>query len=65
MKDGDKYTDVSSAARGASSVIPVGATHKNILYPGTKYQFHSRLFCHSNNSESDLNVNDVEEIFFK
>lgn len=65
MKDGDKYIDVSSAARVASSVIPVGETHTNILYPGTKYQFHSRLFCHINNSESDVNVNDVEEIFFK
>ena len=65
VKDGDKYIDVSSAARGASSVIPVGATHTNILYPGTKYQFHSRLFCQINNSESDVNVNDVEQIFFK
>ena len=65
MKDGNKYIDVSSAARGSKSTIPLGATQQSISYPGTKYQFHSQLFCHSNFSESDVNVNDVEEFFFK
>jgi hypothetical protein len=65
VKDGDKYIDVSCAARGSKSTIPLGATQQNISYPGTKYQFPSHLFCHSNFSESDVNVNDVEDFFFK
>ena len=64
VKDGDKYIDVSSAARGPTSIIPVGATHKNIIYPGTKYRFHFQLFGHSDNNKSDVNLKDVEQIFF-
>jgi hypothetical protein len=65
VKDGDKYIDVSSAARGPTSIIPVGATHKNIIYPGTKYRFHFQLFGHSDkNNKSDVNLKDVEQSFF-
>jgi hypothetical protein len=45
--------DVSSAACGQSSTIPMGATKQNFPYTGTVYQFNPMIF-HNTNNEFDL-----------
>ncbi len=44
VRDGDQLIDVSSAARGADSIIPIGSTRQHFPYTGTVYhliQFYS------------------------
>lgn len=64
VKDGDKYIDVSSAAQGCSSIIPESASHRNIQYPGTKYQFDNQIFHDTNINDSAVDLDLVEEFFF-
>ena len=55
IKDGDQIIDVSSAACGELSSIPVGATQQTFPYPGTMYQLDPLLFQPDNdNKEFDL-----------
>jgi len=53
IKDGDQIIDVSSAACGELSSIPVGATQQTFPYPGTMYQLDPLLF-QPDNEEFDL-----------
>jgi hypothetical protein len=64
VKDGKQYIDVSSAARGRSSIIPESASQRIIQYPGTKYQFDNQIFHDTNRNDSDVNLDVVEDIFF-
>jgi hypothetical protein len=49
MRDGNQLIDVSTAACGTSSNIPIGATQQNFLYTGTVYQFDPMIFHHNDN----------------
>jgi hypothetical protein len=44
IMDGDQMIDVSSAACGESSTIPVGATQQTFPYPWTVYQLDPLIF---------------------
>jgi hypothetical protein len=48
IRDGNQLIDVSSAACGSSSTIPIGATQQNFPYTGTVYQFDPMLFYNPN-----------------
>jgi hypothetical protein len=59
--DGDQMIDVSSAACGESSTIPVGATQQTFPYPGTVYQLDPLIFQPDNdNKEFDLGDAEVK-----
>jgi hypothetical protein len=49
MRDGNQLIDVSTAACGTSSNIPIGATQQNFLCTGTVYQFDPMIFHHPDN----------------
>ncbi len=53
MRDGDQLIDVSSAAQGADSTIPIGSTQSHFPYTGTVYQFDPILF-HKPDQEFDI-----------
>jgi hypothetical protein len=64
VTEGDVMIDISSAAKGMSSTVPVGAQQQTMLpYPGTFYRFDPCIF-HGQNTELDLdqaeNLNLVE-----
>ncbi len=44
MRDGNQLIDVSSAACGPSSTIPIGSTQQHFPYTGIMYQFDPILF---------------------
>jgi hypothetical protein len=50
VKEGDVMIDISSAARGMSSSVPVGAQQPIVPYPGTFYWFDPCLFYGQNNA---------------
>jgi hypothetical protein len=59
--DGDQLIDVSSAARGADSTIPIGSTRPHFPYTGTVYQFDPILF---HNPDQEFDVDDAEAKLF-
>jgi hypothetical protein len=63
VTEGDVMIDISSAAKGMSSTVPVGAQQQTLPYPGTFYPFDPCIF-HGQNTELDLdqaeNLNLVE-----
>jgi len=62
VRDGDQFIDVSSAASGSSSTIPIGAMQQKFPFAGTVYQFDQMLFHNSNATEFDLS--DAEDKLF-
>ncbi len=59
--DGNQMIDVSSAACGESSAIPVGATQQTFPYPGTVYQLDPLIFQpDKDNKEFDLDNVEVK-----
>jgi hypothetical protein len=59
--DGNQMIDVSSAACGESSTIPVGATQQTFPYPGTVYQLDPLIFQpDKDNKEFDLHNAEVK-----
>ncbi len=61
MRDGDQLIDVSSAARGADSTIPIGSTQQHFPYTGPVYQFDPILF---HNPDQEFDIDDVEAKLF-
>ncbi len=61
MKDGNECIDVSSAARGEISTIPIGSTRQQFPHTGTMYQFDPSLF-HIPDQEFD--IDDVKAKLF-
>ncbi len=63
VTEGDVMTDISLAAKGMSSTVPVGTQQQNLPYPETFYLFDPCIF-HGQNTELDLdqaeNLNLVE-----
>jgi len=59
IMDGNQIIDVSSAACGESSTIPVGATQQTFPYPGTVYQLDPLLF-QPDNDKKEFDLNDAE-----
>jgi hypothetical protein len=63
VAEGDVMIDISSAAKGMSSTVPIGAQQQTLPYPGTFYPFDPCIF-HGQNTELDLdqteNLNLVE-----
>ncbi len=55
MRDSNQLIDVSSAACGPSSTIPIGSTRQHFSYTGTMYQFDPILF-HNSDEEFDIDV---------
>ncbi len=61
MRDGDLLIDVSSAAWGADSTIPIGLTRQHFPYTGIVYQFDPILF---HNPDQEFDIDDAEEKLF-
>ncbi len=61
VRDGNQLIDVSSAACGSSSTIPIGPTQQHFSYVGTMYQFDSMLFY---NPDQEFDIDDVEAKLF-
>ncbi len=61
MRDGNQFIDVSSAAHGASSTIPLGSTRQHFPYTGTMYQFDPILF---HNPDHEFDIDDAEAKLF-
>ncbi len=61
MRDVNQLIDVSSAACGSSSTIPIGATQQNFQCTDTVYQFDPMLFYNPNH-KSD--IDDAEAKLF-
>jgi hypothetical protein len=63
VTEGDVMIDISSAAKGMSSTVPVGTQQQTLPYPGSFYWFDPCIF-HGQNTELDLdqagNLNLVE-----
>ncbi len=59
VKDGDVIIDISFAAKGMSSSVPVGAEKQILPYPGTFYRFDSCLFYRQN---TELNFDQAENL---
>ncbi len=63
VTEGDVMIDISLAANGMSSTVPVGAQQQTLPYPGTFYHFDPCIF-HGQNTKLDLdqaeNLNQVE-----
>jgi hypothetical protein len=55
VKEGDVMIDISLAAKGMSSSVPVGAQQQTLPYPGTFYRFDPCLSC-GKNTELDLDL---------
>ena len=51
--------EVSSAACGESSTIPVGATQQHFPYPGTVYQFDPQIF-QSDKADKEFDLDNAE-----
>jgi hypothetical protein len=61
IMDGNHMIDVSSAACGEPSTIPVGATQQTFPYPGTVYQLYPFNFQpDKDNKEFDLDNVEVK-----
>jgi hypothetical protein len=58
VRDGHQLIDVSSAACGPSSNIPIDSTQQHFPYTGTMYQFDPILF---NNPDQEFDI-DVAEV---
>ncbi len=61
VRDGNQLIDVSSAAWGAGSTIPIGLTWKHSPYTGTVYQFVPILF---HNPDQEFGIDDAEAKLF-
>ncbi len=61
MRDGNQLIDVSSAACGQSSTIPIGSTQQHFPYAGTMYQFDPILF---HNPDQEFDIDDAEAKLF-
>jgi hypothetical protein len=61
VRDGDQLIDVSSAAQGADSTIPIGLTRQHFPYTGTMYQFDPILFHHP---DQEFDIDDAEAKLF-
>ncbi len=61
MRDGNQLIDVSSAAWGAYSTIPIGSTWQHYPYTGTVYQFDPILF---HNPDQEFDIDDAEAKLF-
>ncbi len=48
VKEGDVMIDISLAAKGTSSSVPVGAQQPIVPYPGTFYRFDTCFFYGQN-----------------
>jgi hypothetical protein len=59
IMDCNQMIDVSSAACGESSTIPVGATQQTFPYPGTVYQLDPLIFQPDKDSE-EFDLDDAE-----
>jgi hypothetical protein len=59
--DGNQLIDVSSAACGSSSTIPIGSTRQHFPYAGTMYHFDPILF---HNPDQQFDIDDVEAKLF-
>jgi hypothetical protein len=55
VRDVDQLIDVSSAARGPSSTLPIGSTQQHYPYTGTMYQFDPILF-YNPDQEFDIDI---------
>jgi hypothetical protein len=53
VTEGDVMIDISLAAKGMSSTVPIGAQQQTLPYPGTFYRFDPCIF-HGQNTELDL-----------
>jgi hypothetical protein len=61
VRDGNQLIDVSSAARGPSSTIPIGSTQQHFPHVGTMYQFGPILF---HNPDQEFDIDDAEAKLF-
>ncbi len=61
MRDGNQLINVSSAACGSSSTIPIGSTQQIFSHAGTMYQFDPMLFY---NPDQKLDIDDAEAKLF-
>jgi hypothetical protein len=61
LRDSTQLIDVSSAACGSSSTIPIVATQQNFPYSGTVYQFDPMLFY---NPDHEFDTDDAEAKLF-
>ncbi len=61
VRDGSEFIDVSSAARGESSTIPLGSTRQHFSCTGTMYQFDPSLF---HILDQEFNIDDAEAKLF-
>jgi hypothetical protein len=61
VRDGNQLIDVSSAACGPLSTIPIGSTQQNFPYAGTMYQFDPILF---HNPDQEFDIDDAEAKLF-
>jgi hypothetical protein len=61
VRDGDQLIDVSPAARGADSTIPIGLTRQHVPCTGTVYQLDPILF---HNPDQEFDFDDVEAKLF-
>jgi hypothetical protein len=61
VRDSNQLIDVSPAACGSSSTIPIGSTQQNFPYAGTVYQFDPMLFYNLNHK---FDIDDAEVKLF-
>ncbi len=61
VRDGNQLIDMSSAACGSLSTIPIGSTQQKFPYAGTVYPFDPMLFC---NPDHKFDIDDVEAKLF-
>jgi hypothetical protein len=61
VRDGDECIDVSSAACGELSTIPIGSTRQQFPYTGTMNQFDPSLF---HNPDQEFDIDDREAKLF-
>jgi hypothetical protein len=61
VRDGNQLINVSSAACGPTSTIPIGSTRQHFPYTGTMYQFDSILFY---NPDQEFDIDDAEAKLF-
>jgi hypothetical protein len=61
VRDGNQLIDVSSAARGTSSTIPIGSTRQHFPYSSTMYQFDPIQF---NNPDQEFDIDVAEANLF-
>ncbi len=59
VKEGDLMIDISSAAKGMSSSVPVGAQQQILSYPGNFNRFDPCLFYGQN---TDLDLDQAENL---